>query len=136
MKKQSEQGLTLIEVLVSLAIFSIVSVAVLAMFPTIFKLNSQTRADQAVTVGAKQFMEQVRVDYADKTKDASGKTKFDQGALPTAPADSTVNGYTCTPSSVDQPVGTVTGVVRRVTLACTLSGKPTYTFVLDLGRPQ
>lgn len=140
MKRAVERGLTLIEVLVAIAIFTIVSVAISAMFPTIFKLNRQAGQDQAVTVAAKQVMEQVRVAYTDTTKDASGQTKFESGYLPPMPATTTVNGYTCTGTSVDQPVvvgaTSYTGMMRRITLSCTRSDDPTYTYTLDLGNPS
>lgn len=118
-----QRGLTLIEVLVSIAIFAIVSVAVLAMFPTIFKLNSKTRADQAVTISAKQFMENLRVKY-------STRAGFDNGALPDNPSD-------CTGTVNNQPISSLpAGTIKRVTLTCTPPNQPTQTFVLDLGRPE
>lgn len=130
MKAQAEQGLTLIEVLVALAIFTIVSVAVLSMFPAIFKLNSQTRADQAVTIGAKQFMEQARVNF-------SSTSGFTAGTLPSAPAAATVNNYTCEPSVTNQQSDTAgVVIIKRVTLDCTHTSQPQQTFVLDFGRPS
>lgn len=133
MRTQTEQGLTLIEVLVAISIFAIVSVAVLSMFPAIFKLNSQTRADQAVTVGAKQFMEQVRANY-------SSGAGFDAGTLPPAPAAADVNNYTCLPTVSDQAAtttgSTTTVIIKRVTLDCTHTSQPRQTFVLDFGKPS
>lgn len=132
MKRAAERGLTLIEVLVAIAIFAIVSVAVLAMFPTIFKLNSQVRSDQAVTIAAKQFMENTRTTY-------TSNTSFQQGTdgLPAAPTPG--NGYTCTRSASSQLNSTVTPsevLIQRVTLLCQRTGQPSYTFVLDLGKPS
>ncbi|WP_158679920.1 type II secretion system protein J [Deinococcus sp. NW-56] len=130
MRNQKEQGLTLIEVLVALSIFAIVSVAVLSMFPAIFKLNSQTRADQAVTIGAKQFMEQTRTNF-------SSAAGFTAGTLPSAPAAATVNNYTCEPSVGNQQsdaAGVV--IIKRVTLKCTHTSQPEQTFVLDFGKPS
>ncbi|WP_180970042.1 PulJ/GspJ family protein [Deinococcus planocerae] len=124
MRGGSERGLTLIEVLVALAIFAVVSVAVLATFPAIFKLNGQTRADQAVTVGAKGFMEGVRVRY-------STQAGFDTGTLPPVPSGA---GYTCTGAVANQ-LGTSPVLIKRVTLSCTHPSQPTQTFVLDVGRP-
>lgn len=130
MRTQREQGLTLIEVLVAISIFAIVSVAVLSMFPAIFKLNGQTRADQAVTIGAKQFMEQARANF-------STSSGFTAGTLPSAPAATTVNNYDCEPSVANQQsdaAGVV--MVKRVTLDCTHSSQPRQIFVLDFGRPS
>lgn len=130
MKGRAEQGLTLIEVLVALSIFAIVSVAVLSMFPAIFKLNNQTRADQAVTVGARQFMEEARVNFATPAG-------FEAGTLPDAPAAGTVNGYTCT-RKVDPVGGTTPPIIKRVTLTCehTTQSPKKLEFSLDFGRPS
>lgn len=132
MKHAAESGLTLIEVLVAIAIFAIVSVAVLSMFPAIFKLNSQARSDQAVTIAAKQFMENARTTYI-------SNASFQQGTdgLPAAPTPG--NGYTCTRSANPQLNSTTTPtevLIQRVTLACEKSGQTSYTFVLDLGKPS
>lgn len=132
MKQQTEQGLTLIEVLVAISIFAIVSVAVLAMFPAIFKLNSQTRADQAVTIGAKQYLESVRPEFSTTAKfDAVTTT-----SLPAGPSGTSVNNYTCE-RAVEMPT-TAAGIViiKRLTLRCTHTSQPTHTFTLDFGRPS
>ncbi|GHF89458.1 type IV pilus modification PilV family protein [Deinococcus ficus] len=124
-----EMGLTLIEVLVALAIFTVVAAAVLAMFPTIFKVNGQTRAEQAVTIGAKQYMEQVRARM-------DTRAEFDAPVLPAAPTASQVNNYTCTPTLSNQTSDTAgVVVIKRMTLACTHSTYVKQTFSLDLGRP-
>lgn len=123
----------MIEILVALAIFTVVAAAVLAMFPTIFKVNGQTRADQAVTIGAKQFMEQTRAAM-------DTVAEFDNVTLPAVPAASTVNNYSCLANVSNQatdntaPVPIVT--IKRVTLECTHSAYAQQTFALDLGRPQ
>ncbi|WP_034385477.1 prepilin-type N-terminal cleavage/methylation domain-containing protein [Deinococcus sp. YIM 77859] len=128
-----QQGLTLIEVLVAITIFAIVSVAVLAMFPTIFKLNSQTRADQAVTIGAKQYLEGIRSSF-------STTVSFDAAAtasLPAAPSGSSVNSYSCERTVTNvQTSSTGTVIIKRVTLTCTHTSQPTRTFILDFGRPS
>ncbi|MFC4427725.1 PulJ/GspJ family protein [Deinococcus navajonensis] len=130
--KGTPSGLTLIEVLVAIALFAIVSVAALALFPTVFRVSGQTQADQAVTIAAKKFMEQVRVQY-------STQSGFDAGALPSAPATS-LNGYTCAaPAATAQVQNTSVAppltLIKRVTLTCTKASAPPLTFVLDLGRP-
>lgn len=125
-------GLTLIEVLVAIALFAIVSVAALALFPTVFRVNGQTQADQAVTMAAKKFMEQVQVLY-------STRTGFDAGTLPSAPASS-LGGYTCaaptaTAQAQNSGVAPLT-LIKRVSLTCTRTNEPPLTFSLDLGRPD
>ncbi|PJI54139.1 prepilin-type cleavage/methylation domain-containing protein [Methylobacterium radiotolerans] len=132
MKAQSS-GLTLIEILVALAIFAVVAAAVLAMFPTIFKVNGQTRADQAVTIGAKQFMEQARAAM-------DTVTEFDSvtaaASLPAAPDATKVNNYSCVRALNSQPDPSIAaGQIKRVTLTCTHSTYAQQVFTLDLGRP-
>ncbi|MBB5233828.1 PulJ/GspJ family protein [Deinococcus budaensis] len=129
---QAERGLTLIEVLVAIAMFAVVSVTVLAMFPTIFKLNSQTRADQAVTIGAKQYLESARPSFLTPTTfDAATTT-----SLAAAPSGTSVNNYTCEREVANvqtTPAGVV--IIKRLTLRCTHTSQPTQTFTLDFGRP-
>ncbi|UBV42069.1 prepilin-type N-terminal cleavage/methylation domain-containing protein [Deinococcus taeanensis] len=127
-----DAGLTLIEVLVALAIFTALSVAVLGLLPTLFKVNRQNQNDQAVTVAAKAFMESVRTAY-------SVQSTFDAGSLPAAPGAGLLNGLTCT-ATQSNPVPTWVSpssgpLLRRVTLSCAGNGQPTYTFSLDFGRP-
>jgi len=129
MKRHRQEGLTLIEVLVSLAIFGIISAAVLGMFPLIFKMNRQTQVDQVITIEAKKFMEGARIAFTDQTKFELGKSK-----LPDAPAASNVGGYTCTSDAPATMSGTKI-LWREVKLSCELTGQPTYTFVLKLGNP-
>ncbi len=130
--QQAQAGLTLIEVLIALAIFTVVAMAVLGVLPGLFRVNRSNQNDQAVTVAAKAFMETVRTTY-------SVQTTFDAGTLPAAPDASLLGGLTCTPTQTNPvttwltPAGTPQ--VRRVTLTCAGSGQPTYTFTLDVGRP-
>ncbi|WP_189069920.1 type II secretion system protein [Deinococcus radiotolerans] len=128
----SEAGLTLMEVLVALAIFTGLSVAVLGLLPTLFKVNRSNQTDQEVTVAAKAYMESVRTAY-------SVQAAFDAGTLPAAPDTGLLGGLTCTPSQ-SNPVAAWTTpaggpLLRRVTLSCSGSGQPTFTFTLDFGRP-
>ncbi|GGK30718.1 hypothetical protein GCM10008955_25650 [Deinococcus malanensis] len=127
--KGPSAGLSLVEVLVALALFSVVSAAVLALFPSVFRLNSQTRADQSVTIAAKHYLEQVRARY-------STQSGFDAASLPETPPASILNSYTCTPSvsTLESPF-IAPGQIKRVTLSCTHASQPTLTFVLDFGRP-
>ena len=132
MRSRAEQGLTLIEVLVALAIFAVVSVAVLSIFPTVLKLNRQTRADQAVTIGAKQFIESARVTFSTQTSFDTATTS----SLSAGPSGTSVNNYNCT-REVSNVQSTATGlvVIKRLVLTCTHSNEPTQTFSLDFGRP-
>jgi len=132
-KFQTQQGLTLIEVLVAISIFAVVSVSVLAMFPIIFKLNSQTRADQAVTIGAKRYLESIRPSF-------STRANFDAvttASLAAGPSGATVNNYTCERQVLDVPnPATGTVIIKQVTLTCNHASQPPQTFRLDFGRPS
>ncbi|MFC3835388.1 MULTISPECIES: prepilin-type N-terminal cleavage/methylation domain-containing protein [Deinococcus] len=141
-------GLTLVEVIVSIAIFTVLSMAVLGSMPGILKVNRQTRDDQGVTVAAKAYLESVRAGFTDPavtvnpatgTQVTAGQTTFDAGTLPAVPESSRMNGYTCTTALEAQltsppETGEVT-MVRRLTLTCTQTDRPTQTFVADYARP-
>ncbi|GHF34052.1 prepilin-type N-terminal cleavage/methylation domain-containing protein [Deinococcus metalli] len=141
-------GLTLVEVLVSIAIFTVLSVAVLGSLPGILKVNGQTRDEQGVTVPAKAYLEQVRAAFNDPmtTVDpttgkstSTGQTNFDNKTVPAPPSGTQMNGYSCANAFTDQVItpaetGSVV-TVRRLTLSCTQTGKPIRTFVVDYARP-
>lgn len=127
-----QAAFTLLETLVAVAIFMILLLAVMNVFPGVFKLNAQTRGDQSVTIAAKAYMEQARIDMTDSAK-------FEAGTLPTKPATSTTAGYDCTPTSQQlDATGTPTTAspsIRRVTLTCTKQGVADQVFTLDFGQP-
>ncbi|WP_155298268.1 prepilin-type N-terminal cleavage/methylation domain-containing protein [Deinococcus kurensis] len=129
----AQAGLTLIEVLIALAIFTALSVAVLGLLPTLFQVNRSNQNDQAVTVAAKAFMESVRTTY-------SAQAAFDAGTLPATPDTSLMGGLTCAATQANPVAAWVTPaggpMLRRVTLTCAGTGQPTYTFTLDVGRPS
>ncbi|WP_309571803.1 prepilin-type N-terminal cleavage/methylation domain-containing protein [Deinococcus sp.] len=142
------QGLTLVEVLVSIAIFAVLSVAVLSTLPGILKVNRQSRDDQGVTVVGKAYLENVRAKWNDPTATidptngsttTAGQTNFDAEALPPMPASTSMNGYTCTNALSNQVTSpTEAGgvhMVKRLTMTCTLTGQPTQIFTVDLERP-
>ncbi|PNY80228.1 type II secretion system protein [Deinococcus koreensis] len=141
-------GLTLVEVLVSIAIFTVLSVAVLGSLPGILKVNRATRDDQGVTVSAKAYLESARAQFNNPTRTTNpatgavttaGQTNFDAGTLPAVPGSSQMNGYTCEPvlsAQVTSPAATGAIVtVKRLTLTCAQTSKPTQTFVIDFARP-
>lgn len=131
-----QAAFTLLETLVAVAIFMILLLAVMNVFPGVFKLNAQTRGDQSVTIAAKAYMEQARIDMTDSAK-------FEAGTLPTKPATSTTAGYDCTPTtsvplSKTETSGSTTvtvKLIRRVTLTCKKQGVADQVFTLDFGQP-
>lgn len=137
-----QAAFTLLETLVAVAIFMILLLAVMNVFPGVFKLNAQTRGDQSVTIAAKAYMEQVRIDFNTPDSPTTSPptfTKFQNGTLPTKPATSTTAGYDCTPTSQQlDATGTPTTAspsIRRVTLTCTKQGVADQVFTLDFGQP-
>lgn len=131
--KSSKNGFTLLETLVAVAIFTIMMTAIMSMFPTVFKVNRQTRADQSTTIAAKSYMEQMRTHL-------SSTANFDSNSTLPAPAASSTDGYTCTPSMTQVQGGITTkGVavplIQRVTLSCARTGESTLIFTEDFGRP-
>ena len=120
------QGFTLVEILVSLALLSVVIAATFGLLPGLAKSNSATRNEQRVTLVAKSFFEQTAASY-------STAVTYDQA--PPAP-ENTVDGLTCPTPAVSSlstnPAGQTT--LKRVILTCTLLGR-TYTFQRDFARP-
>ncbi|WP_168734658.1 type II secretion system protein J [Deinococcus sp. KSM4-11] len=142
------QGLTLVEVLVSIAIFAVLSIAVLSSLPGVLKVNRQSRDDQGVTVAGKAYLEKVRAKWDDPTPSTdpttgktttAGQTNFDASTLPTLPDSAKMNGYTCATAlatQVTSPAETGSiAMVKRLTLTCSRSGQPTQVFQVDLERP-
>ena len=123
---RERQGFTLVEILVSLALLSVVIVATFGLLPGLAKSNSATRVEQRVTLVAKSFFEQTAASYA-------SAATYDQAPL--AP-ENTVDGLTCPAPAVTSlstnPAGQTT--LKRVILNCTLLGR-SYTFQRDFARP-
>lgn len=140
--KNAQSGLTLLEVLVSIAIFGMLSIAILGVYPHIFKTNGQTRDDQVVTIQAKRYLEKVQINYGDLiayNKAASAgtpKKELSALVLPALPASSEVNGYTCGATTTNkQTTSSGTVLILRVELKCTRTNAPQQKFWIDLGRP-
>ncbi|MFC4636735.1 type II secretion system protein J [Deinococcus hohokamensis] len=121
-------GFTIIEILVALAIFAVVMATLLAVLPSLASTNTRSRDQQRVTLAAKSYFENVRSAMA---------VNFN--------ADPTVitvpglgNGLSCPTKTVNPilqytPTGSTTPkvVLKRVSLGCTLNGRP-YAFSLDI----
>ncbi|SEJ44765.1 prepilin-type N-terminal cleavage/methylation domain-containing protein [Deinococcus reticulitermitis] len=139
--KNAHSGLTLLEVLVSIAIFGMLSIAILGVYPNIFKTNGQTRDDQVVTIQAKRYLEQVQKNHADlveKNKDKAvvPKKELSDLVLPGVPAKAEVNNYTCAATTADKLKDTAGKVlILRVELKCTRTSAPELKFWIDLGQP-
>lgn len=117
-----EAGLTLVEVLVAVALLSLLMGALGAYLLSIPRVNVQTTAQQKITLGAKRYFEEVRTTL---------QADID-AALPTPamPEDVTCAAPTAEIILKDDKNKTA---IRRVNLSCTMGGK-TYTFGQDYGR--
>ncbi|MFD1734848.1 type II secretion system protein J [Deinococcus malanensis] len=118
-----EQGFTLIEILVALAIFSIVVAAIITMLPGLATTNSRTRDDQ-VLLAAQGYFEQVRGEL---------RNNFDS-TLSTVTVPGVGSGLSCTTTTpVDLETLNGQSALKRVKLSCTINGK-THNFSLDIAR--
>ncbi|GGK11970.1 hypothetical protein GCM10008955_01510 [Deinococcus malanensis] len=119
-----EQGFTLIEILVALAIFSIVVAAIITMLPGLATTNSRTRDDQRVLLAAQGYFEQVRGEL---------RNNFDS-TLSTVTVPGVGSGLSCTTTTpVDLETLNGQSALKRVKLSCTINGK-THNFSLDIAR--
>lgn len=138
--KQNTQGLTLIEVLVALAIFSIIVVSVLGIMPGIYRTNGSTRDAQEANNYARSVTESFRIHWMTPTTPAAGSTDrypaFTAGTLPTLPA--TPTGLTCdTPVVANKTPGVSPTTRRSVSLTCTTKqGNKKATYTVEFGRPE
>ena len=115
---KSCRGFTLIEMLVAIALLSIIGMALISFLPTIVTLNRNSTQDQEITVAAKQFFEEVRRDWATPTT-------FEAGTIPNPPEG-------CS-ASIQDPDSGAPGIRKRVTLACDDGAS---SFVAEFGRPS
>ncbi|AFZ67480.1 PulJ/GspJ family protein [Deinococcus peraridilitoris] len=122
-----QAGLTLIEVLVALALFGVVSTVVLASLPGLYRLNRTSGEEQDVTVHARTVMEGVRAAW-------QSRALFDAGVLPQLPPDPA--GFSCgAPGVMVVDTGRATPRRRRLTLTCTRADHAPVIFVAEFGRP-
>ncbi|ACO45510.1 type II secretion system protein [Deinococcus deserti] len=117
MMRDTQSGFTLIEILVSMAIFAIISASVMTFLPALTKSNGATNDQQRVTLVAKAFFEEAR---------SRLRTNF-ADTLSTVTVPTNDNGLICTKS-----MSTLHSDLKRVKLSCALNSK-TYTFSLDVG---
>ncbi|WP_034344759.1 prepilin-type N-terminal cleavage/methylation domain-containing protein [Deinococcus misasensis] len=129
--KQTQQGLTLIEILVSLVVVLLISALSLQVIP-ISKINRDANVDQTVTLRVKAYMEDLS--FAMQTK-----TTFDTASTTNPPIAQFVSGiYTCVPVFSDPDNITAPGVAlrKRVVLTCTAPKKSNLVFATEFGRPE
>lgn len=131
--KQAQAGLTIIEVLMAIALFGIVSAATLALLPNLFRLNANSRDDQALTLVAKAYFEGVQQRWTDPT---NGRFAFQNDDAPPAFSSSfTPTGMACAPSGTVPLQNGTQKLVREVTLTCS-GGGSAFSFTSQFGRPE
>lgn len=120
-----QEGFTLIEALVSIAILGVVVAAIMSMLPGLASTNARTRDEQRVVLAAKGYFELVRAEM---------QSNFDMDPT-TLAVPGTGDGLTCT-KAVPTALASVNGAValKRVELRCVIRDKP-YPFSLDVARP-
>ncbi len=121
-----ENGFTLPEVLISLALLAVLAAATLTLLPGLMKGNTATRDEQRVTLVGKSFFEQTGAQYA-------RPDQYDSAPPAIAGQTSGLNCQTPTLTPVSQDAAGRT-VLQRVTISCTLASR-TYTLQHDYARP-
>lgn len=135
-------GFTLIEVLVAIAMLSIITAATSGLIITILRSSGKTQSQQSLAYVAQDYMESVRRSWA--TCDLTGTpatcgatptySAYANGTLPDVPS-TLPTGVTCTATANPTTVSTTTAPVRsrQVTLAC--SGGATQSYSLVVTQP-
>ena len=134
-RKNRTTGFTIIELLISLAILTVVVSITLTTLPSLFQLNSVSGKDQSVVLAAKSFMENVRTSWTGQATLVANRANFDAGTLPSTP---TSTNYTCTTPTVTTVDPATLPVPRRkrVLITCTPINGSANSFLVEFGRPQ
>lgn len=129
-----QNGFTLIEALVAAAVIGLAFTALLGFFPSLNQINRGTQEDQAMTLAAKAFMEELREAWSEQSYFDDG-TLTDRTALQGYTLPDTAN-MTCTVALSDPDAGAFTPVQRkRVALTCALASA-SQVFAIEFGRPE
>ena len=134
-RKNRTTGFTIIELLISLAILTVVVSITLTTLPSLFQLNSVSGKDQSVVLAAKSFMEDVRTSWTGQATLIANRANFDAGTLPSTP---TSTDYTCTRPTVTtvDPATLPFPRRKRVLITCTPVNGSANSFLVEFGRPQ
>jgi len=121
----------MVELLVAMALFAIITAASASFLPGIFATSRQTKLDQTATTSLKTYFESVRQTW-------SNTAAFD---LSVAATGFPATPWGCNAPSVSDPDNRPAGstvVRRRVTLVCgatTSTGFRSNSFIAEFGRP-
>jgi len=126
--KRHQQGLSIIEILISIVVIGVLITTTLTVLPGLLSINRKTADDEDVTITTKTLMENLRTSW-------STRSGFDAATLPAV--TTTTSGFTCTATQAAQGTTTSTTIERRrVTLTCIRSGNTTKTYIVEFGRPS
>ena len=122
-RKDSFSGFSLTEVLIAIAMISIMMTALLGTMPDILKMSRSNQDSMLIVQAAQQYMEGV----------SARSTELLAGNLDYLPANPSSESFTCT-EAVKQPDGQENRL--RVSLSCypLLAQSDVYDFVLELGQ--
>lgn len=139
----SQQGFTLIEILVAIAILSIIAVGVSGMLISILRITGRTQSEQSFGYVAQHYMEGVRVSWntcaVTGTPPACSSPAtypaYEAATLPALPSG-LPSGVTCTAAASPSTVSNASTPIRsrEVTLSCTGSG-PSQVYSLVVTQP-
>lgn len=130
------QGFTLIEILVAIAILAVISLAVGALFPPVMRLNATSTGEQRATLASKAYFEALRGELRDNTKFDNAATTVANTAVPGTDTALVCTKDTTPTNVVAVPLvkgGAEVGVLKRFTLSCAIQNR-TYAFTLDIAR--
>lgn len=133
-------GLTLIEILVSIAIFALLSGVIMSSMSMSQRVNRDSRDEQIVSTYARTAMETAKAGILTRTNSTTDPYPYlTSGTLPALPAKPA--GMNCTDPVVSNlttyKVRSVTlGSRATLTITCTLPNNKTIPFIEQVVRPS
>lgn len=128
-------GFTIVELMISLAILTVVLSITFTTLPSLFQINNSSGNDQIVVQVAKSFLEDVRSSWTGQSTLLANQANFDAQTLPSIPTSSAYICNTPTVTPVD-PATLPKPRRKRVRITCTTIKGITYSYVVEFGRPQ
>ena len=137
--RRGAAGLTIVELMVSIAILSVIVGAILVILPGLFRIDKRSGDNQAAVAYARNAMESVRVAWTTPiTPFLSSTDRYPVFTAGTLPMNFPVTPATliCAAPAVSS-FGTATPTDRRrVTLSCApTAGGAAVVYVTEVGRP-
>lgn len=120
-----QDGFTLVEALVAIAILGVILAAIVSLLPSLVSVNARTTDEQRAVLAAKAYFESAR---------SALRTNFEVSPESIA-VPGVGDGLACTryPAQVLEELGG-SPVLKRIKLECAVRGRQ-YNFTLDVGKP-